>query len=139
RGGKLAVQVTDSEKKSISGVEVQFQDWGIWHGVDWQARTDTDGRFEWANAPLEKVQLDFRKPGFITSRRLLVPTEHTIELKRALVLSGHVTEEQSGKPIEKFKIAWANRKDWLDNALYSGRIEGNHGRYEIDLNNVYDQ
>jgi Carboxypeptidase regulatory-like domain len=73
----------------------------------WSAESGPDGRIEWNSAPTEQVlNLCASKPGWLMTRGIMVKAdwqEHTIKLRRALLVTGRVTDADTGETIQEVK------------------------------------
>lgn len=137
QGGLLEVEITDRGGQPIPGVELHFEDWSIWQGIDWKAGTDENGRVVWPNAPEEKFQVHLEKEGIVTTARTLQGGQkRTIELDRTLKIMAQVVDAETKEPIEKFKVAYADRESYLvHNRQFA--MAGQNGRMMIDLNKLH--
>ena len=129
-GVPLEGKVTDSEGKLIAGAKVTLK--GS-HGVrpsnpadPASPETDADGRFRLDKVRTGMVRLDVSAEGFVAAEREFSAREGakpvTIELQRALALSGRVTDT-SGNPIEEAHVyAWHN--DWRGHPRDRTNAEG---------------
>jgi hypothetical protein len=112
-GGTIHGQIVDSENKPIEGALVTANRWRSYGSIDWQSKTGPDGYFEWNNAPEDEVLFNITKAGYMSICDLPVvcdSNECTIEMYRALRISGKVVDAESDKPIDKFKLIYM--VDW---------------------------
>ncbi len=107
-GGVLRLRVEDENGEPIPGGFVALTGpAGVYSPqMSWMAGTGPDGRVEWTSAPADqRLNLGVsRLPEFATSRGILVKAdgeEHVIRLRRALTISGRVTDAQTGEPIRE--------------------------------------
>jgi len=81
-----------------------------WRGhrsLRWRVNTDSQGRFEWKDAPPDEVQFDMGKKGYMSVRHLPLSAsddEYVVVMYRALQLSGMVVDAISNEPIREFKV-----------------------------------
>jgi len=99
----LSGRFVDTQGKPIAGAYVYMSGWrGSWAlGVN--LKTDADGRFRWEDAPDDSVQIDAGREGYDGVYRLdVVAGEDGLNLtfKRTLTISGRLTDEATGKPID---------------------------------------
>jgi Carboxypeptidase regulatory-like domain len=104
----LRGRVVDSQGRSIAGALVA-PTLGLANGrLDWEARTDEFGRFQWFESPASgTILLDVRKRGFrqIQYREVAAGMEDlTLTLHRPPHLHGTVTDAETGRPIERFTL-----------------------------------
>jgi RNA polymerase sigma factor (sigma-70 family) len=104
----LKFRVLDESGHAIQGADVVLENW--WgHRTSlryWQA-SDSDGRVQWLSAPKGELEFCVLKSGYRTTRQhkfVADDAEHTFVLHPALMLSGRVTDADSGKPVENFKM-----------------------------------
>lgn len=74
-----------------------------------QLKTDSDGRFEWKEAPGSGVQADISAAGFAAKNRLAVASDldQEIELTPPTPIKGTVVDRDTGQPIEAFSLTLA--------------------------------
>jgi len=124
-GGVFRGQVLDEEGKPVEDAGIYCRRWKTQQGhiVSLTGRTDAEGRFTVADAPL-KGELEFyvSKKGFlIHNSSISLPVEsYHATLYRPPVLSGTVLDDQTGQPVADFEltqgILWptSSRLSWLD-------------------------
>ena len=101
-------RVVDSQGRPVAGAMVT-PTWGFGRGkLEWEARTDADGRFQWFEAPASGTfPIEVWHPGFrpIEFREVAAGMEDlTLTLHRPQHLHGTVTDADSGRPIERFTL-----------------------------------
>src|SRR5262249_47560608 len=108
----LRGRVVDSQGRPIPGALVT-PTWGLGNGkLDWEARPDAGGRFQWFEAPAAgTIRIDVSKPHFrqIQDRQIAAGAEDvTLTLHRPQHLHGAVTDAETGRPVERFIVisAW---------------------------------
>lgn len=104
----LSGRVLDSEGKPLEGVQVS--DAGD-HSSDytWRTMTDSDGRFQWENAPAGRVTVHATKEGFsrVPEQRPPAPgEEYVIRMDRraTIFLEGRVFDAETSAPIGAFAL-----------------------------------
>ena len=103
----IAGLVVDPEGKPIAGVEVLVDGWRGFRTLEWQAKTGTDGRFRWDNAPIDSVWITAYQEGLISIRNREVPATEgvaLIKMNRTLAVSGTVVDSRTRRPIEAFTL-----------------------------------
>jgi protocatechuate 3,4-dioxygenase beta subunit len=133
-GRSLRVRVVDSRGAPLAGTYVCVDTWRGHRSLEWNTKTDANGRFTWDCAPPDEVLFDFLKIGYRNTRRVPLTAsdeEQTIVLLKPLSLSGRVKEAQTDRPVEAFRLisgyAFANRRicwRWEHAVAFSG------GRYQ---------
>jgi beta-lactamase regulating signal transducer with metallopeptidase domain/peroxiredoxin len=137
KGQKLQGQILDNEGTPVTGARLTFLDWSIWQGVKWETVSDEQGRFQWTDAPAERFRLRIERDGFITQEKNLDGGgEQAIRLNHVLKLAGKVVDARSQKPVERFRICWADSGDRLQQ-LRRFSMEGSNGVYSVDLGKMY--
>ena len=112
----LRGRVVDSQGRPIADALVT-PTWGLGNGrLDWEARTDAEGRFRWFEAPAAgTIRIDVSKPHFrqIQDRQIAAGAEDvTLTLHRPQHLHGTVTDAETGRPIERFILISAWGPPW---------------------------
>jgi len=100
----LAGRFIDTKGSPIEGAYIYMSGWrGSWAlGVN--LKTDVDGRFRWEDAPADSVQITAGRDGYDgVYRHNVVASEGEVKLtlKRVLTISGSLTGERTGKPVEQ--------------------------------------
>ena len=94
---------------------MQAFNWRGHSSVDWQTRTDAEGRFAWRDAPSDVVSYNILKPGFMPVRRRWYKAsdqQYRITLNRPLRIRGSVVDQKTGKPIDGFTVVPALIAIW---------------------------
>lgn len=137
-GALLRLRLMDEYGLEVAGARVLLEQWGeVRHKLKWEAESGADGRILWNSAPREgELQLCAIKDGWCYTRDIKLRAdsqEHVITMRRALVVTGRVTEAGTGRPIEQMKAfpgygegqySWerlATRRS--TNGLYTVRFE----------------
>ena len=111
-GNELRLKVMDVQGNAIPDVRVMIEQWrGISSGIigaqsklfdgTSPERTDEQGEFVWTSAPDEAVRIRLSKRGWSGFEGELVATDvtHEITLHSAVVISGIVLDDVTGKPV----------------------------------------
>ena len=75
--------------------------------VEFQRKTDKEGRIEWEGAPDQELSFGISASGYMSASRVKARPdglEHVITLPLALTISGTVRDASSGQPVPKFRI-----------------------------------
>jgi RNA polymerase sigma factor (sigma-70 family) len=74
--------------------------------VNFEARTDSEGRIVWLDAPEQALPFCVNARGYLEARSVVRPAdeEHVITLVPALVISGTVRDAQSGELLPRFRL-----------------------------------
>ncbi len=133
-GSVLRGKVVDIEGKPVAGAFFGADTWRGHRSLRLHIITDKDGRFEWRNAPKDVVLYDAGKAGYMSSRHVPLTADdrdHIITLHPELVVTGRVTDAQTGRPLPRFRLirgqqgANPDRTHWAENEA----IEITDGRY----------
>jgi beta-lactamase regulating signal transducer with metallopeptidase domain/protocatechuate 3,4-dioxygenase beta subunit len=109
RGRTISCRALDTEGKPLKGARTVVQP----HPENtayslWMKETDADGEFQIPNMPENDVAVTVLKSGYIAVRDFVVgASEHeaVITLRRAMSVSGTITDAKSKQPIPNFEIA----------------------------------
>ncbi len=137
----LRGRVQDVDGKPIAKASVQLPDYrndGL--ALQWQGETDAEGRFTWAGAPTNEVNLLISAPGYAPLLRPLRATrdEQVITLRdgylERLRLSGSVVDADSGEPVPFFQV----KAHLADRGALPGylkeTVEGRLGAFDLEMN-----
>ena len=134
RAATLRGRVVDVEGKPVAGAIVGADTWRRRRTLSLRATTGADGRFEWRGAARDVVVYDAFKRGYMSSRQVpLIASdrEHAITLHPELVITGRVTDAETGRPVPGFRLILGRkypRRDethWAENEA----VEVAGGRY----------
>jgi len=136
-GAKLVARVLDENDKPVAGARASIYTGARWPDRDWSATTDRNGVFEWPDAPAQAVGLDIVKDGFIPGSKKVSASASNIDikLKKALLISGKVSDAKTGKKIGRFEIDWVDRDNAKD---FDGGYEmttslHSNGVFQVDV------
>jgi RNA polymerase sigma factor (sigma-70 family) len=115
----LNVRVVDEAGQGIAGAKAHIQNWwGRSSTLDqhWPSQTDGEGRLQWLGAPRGELQIEFWQDGYRYSRTNKLAAdgqEHTIVLHPSASVSGHVTDADTGKLVERFRLTLGHAQPWV--------------------------
>jgi beta-lactamase regulating signal transducer with metallopeptidase domain/protocatechuate 3,4-dioxygenase beta subunit len=123
-GSLLRVRVVDVQGKPVAGAGIFADTWRGHRSIHFRAETGLDGRFEWRSAPKDVVLYDLLKEDYMPTR--LTPLtaserEQTVILYPKLVITGRVTDAETGRPVPKYRVVkgwqsgWQDRIAWFEN------------------------
>jgi RNA polymerase sigma factor (sigma-70 family) len=140
-GAVLRVRVFDEAGLAVRDAEVGMEQWGEnRHDFAWRAKTDFDGRIEWASAPAGvELELFARKDGFCYTRDVKLMAdgeEHSITLQHALQVFGRVVDAEAGWGVRDFHATpgygTANRFSASELRWYGGStVRGTNGMFRL--------
>ena len=137
-GSILRVRVVDVQGKPVAGANIVADTWRGHRSIEFQAQTDQDGRFAWPSAPKGVVLYNIRKEDYMGMETELTASEReqTVTLHPKLVVSGRVTDAETGRPVPKFRAVrgWKRSSgrdiNWSDNL--SIEVTGGHFTVPFD-------
>lgn len=91
--------------------------------VDFNGKSDSNGKIIWSNAPIGELKFEFSAPGYIRSEDFYFTAdgqEHVVTLSPALVISGTVRDADSGELIPHFKMGIG----WPEQNYQTGQTNG---------------
>jgi RNA polymerase sigma factor (sigma-70 family) len=152
RSGRLIRgRVVDNQGQPVEGVTVRVGKWRSREVLDWEAKTDAQGRFRWENAPPGKITLiahsraGLSEPIEISAAAVANPAEAVIVAKTPLKLRGAVVDAASGRPVPRIRVIPGSTEVLPDRRemtrwRYEGARTFDAGRFEIDFDPyVYDR
>jgi hypothetical protein len=103
----LIVRTVDPQGRPLADTSVFLYGWHGLFSLSFQGHTDANGRLGWNEAPTDAANYQIRHAGYL----LLMPQplagtgrEQTLTMLPELKINGTVVDEESGKPIEKFRV-----------------------------------
>ncbi len=120
----LKGRVVDESGQPIPQAQVGVRQWRGGYYLDWNAKTDMQGRFRWDEAPVDafwlSVDAEGRESEWVQNV-VAGPDERVIVLKKKVKITGRVVDAASGQPVPTFKaflgrergdgITWWDRYD----------------------------
>lgn len=143
-GDTIRLQIVDPQGKPISGVTVIPDTWREHRSiVDPHNRgtTDENGIWEWNHAPQDVLYTIFKTGRMGIKTDLLSPQRepHKLTMYPMAIVTGTVTDEETGEPIEKFNFlegVWWKPEDTRP-ALQRLRTQiGRDGRYRLEFDDA---
>lgn len=139
----IKARVIDPKGNPVPGANVYAEYWRGFRSLKWQSKSDSDGRFQWDNAPADEVEFDVDKSGKMRISRVeLIASdkEHEIVMGQQLVVSGTVVDADSNEPITDFSICQGIQ--WEDKRLHwncreSDMQDFGNGQYKITFGYPY--
>lgn len=93
--------------------------------AEFEGRSDSEGRVEWAQAPADELTFDFAATGYMRREQVKVPAdgvEHTITLLSALKIIGDVRDATTKAPVTKFRVV----AGWPSDSIAPGQKQQIH-------------
>lgn len=138
-GRTIHGRVVDSDGKPVNGVNVSAWSWrGHSKRLHLEAKSDADGAFSLADAPVDEVQFGFRKEGYMgVDNFSMSPSggKYSVTMKSPLKIIGSVVDAETGKPLEKFSLIEGIGYDDGRAPEWEGASAKtiSNGRYEITI------
>ena len=117
RGKTLVLKVVDENKVPVTGANVWYDTFENTHSpdatlppavqVEFSEKTDKNGLVTWFDAPDRRLTFDVHAKGFMrVSDLAFYPDgkEHQVVLPSALVVTGTITDQESGEPIPAVRM-----------------------------------
>jgi RNA polymerase sigma factor (sigma-70 family) len=115
RGKILRLRVANQSGQPVSGADVILDTLpsGLINAratsvqADFAAKTDSEGRMVWSNAPDAQLEFAIMASGYMRRDQVkAIPdgNEHVVTLPPAVVISGTVRDTETGQPIPRFRI-----------------------------------
>ena len=141
-GNVLRGRVVDTDGNPIAGAGVAMDTWRGCRTLAMRVSTDSEGRFEWTDAPSDEVLVDVFEDGYMSTRRQALTageTEPVITLVPVLSISGTVVDDETGEPVEQFRLIEGIRWDDVRPPYWSrdNAKTQRDGRYEVSFDYPY--
>ena len=129
-GSLLRVKVVDIQGEPIAGAFFEADTWRTHRSIHFRTETGPDGRVEWRSVPKDEVLYDIGKSEYMSIRHVALTAserEQTVILHPKLVISGRVTDAETGRLLPAFHVVQGQRFekqariDWSENAARTSR------------------
>lgn len=129
-GAVLRLKLVDERGDPVGGATVGLEQWGEHRQkLKWSAESDPGGRIEWNSAQREgELELYAKKPDWCYTRDIRLKAdgeEHLVAMRRALEVTGRVTDAATGEPVAEAKA-------------FPGYGEGEHAWERLDTRHSAD-
>jgi beta-lactamase regulating signal transducer with metallopeptidase domain len=136
-GPILRVRVADVQGKPVAGAYVVADTWRGHRSIDFHAETDQDGRLAWRSAPKDLVLYNIGHERYMSIEAELAASEReqTVTLHPKLVISGRVTDAETGRPVLKFRAVKGRKGGTPPRIAWSESmaIEVEGGQYSVSF------
>ncbi len=140
-GGTIRGRVVDDAGRPVEGASVGARKWRGLRLLRWTTQTDAEGRFVWVHAPLDEVELNIGKKGYMAifhESMVARDEQYLVTLHKELEVSGSVIDAETREPVETFTcfrgIRWENgRMSWPR----FEPIQGKDGHYSVTFHQPY--
>lgn len=131
----LRARVTNGDNEALAGADVRIEPHATKAQIlDWETKTDRNGRFEWAAAPEKPVVFMINASNYPPRKVTLTsgPAEHLIRIRKEnkdqIRITGKVVAVETKQPIEKFTV---NNTQEYGNLSLSA--EGSKGEFSLEV------
>ena len=136
RAATLRGRIVNVEGEPVAGAVIGADTWRKRRSRSFRATTGADGRFEWRGAPHDVVVYDVFKLGYMSSRQVPLTAsdrEQVITLHPELVITGRVTDTETGRPVPGFRLVRGQKYPRWDQVHWAENeaVEVAGGRYTI--------
>ena len=147
KGAVVRGRVVDESGKPVADALISLEKWKDILRLGY-IRTDADGRFVWTSAPPDPVTASISKMGYARQSIALAPSDdekkfvlHEVgvtdpfgrPMTVAMRVRGSVVDEQTGQPIEKFKVLVNAYNKQNPRTWHTGNADGSRGKYEVPM------
>lgn len=141
-GHTIRGRIVDTAGHPVAGALIMADTWRGYRSLKWHSHTDTEGRFQWNEAPDDEVLIDISKEGYMSVRQYnMSPSEQEYEITMPDILKihGKVVDADTNEPISEFKLL--SGIDYGDNRPISWRRRNpkifTQGHYETRFTNPH--
>jgi protocatechuate 3,4-dioxygenase beta subunit len=103
---KIAGKVVDGSGRGVPNAQINVDTWQGQRTLQANFRTDSTGSFHWNDAPAEAVIANVYAPNVrsVDNQTLTPDQDNVIHLGKVSHIRGTVTDAETGKAIDKFKV-----------------------------------
>ncbi|MCK4628560.1 MAG: carboxypeptidase regulatory-like domain-containing protein, partial [Sedimentisphaerales bacterium] len=137
-------RVVDEQQNPIAKAYVRASKWGKYdfreRASGWFSYTDPNGYFSWTEAPEDELDFVVGHERYMWNYIKMAPSEndYVITLKPAIRIHGTVTDAETGKPIERFRLFPA---EYIGGDINFQRLDAKlytNGQFDFNHNNSYN-
>ena len=131
-GHVLRGRVVDAEGRPLEGVSIQPTSWRGNRIYGDPIETDKEGRFRWRGAPADAAEYYISKPGYMAQQDvpfMVSEEELVITLYPQLIISGRVTDAETGELLPEFHIQYATLREVDRPIFWRGNLLCKAGSY----------
>ncbi len=105
---RISGKVVNAKGHPVRDANVNLVSWRGFNTLDARFRTDSGGYFHWNDAPADSVTVRVNARGLrgVDDQVLIPDQENVIKLGSVSQVRGTVTDAQTGKPIENYRITF---------------------------------
>ncbi|MHC4638796.1 MAG: redoxin domain-containing protein [Planctomycetota bacterium] len=139
-GHTIRGRIVDVNNNPIPVVSVLTSSWRGQRSLNWKTVTDSEGYFEWNNAPPDEVNFNFSKGGYMIISNMPMShlaDEYLLTMYPQLNISGMVYDADTNEPVRDFSITtgmkWNRTSNIFWNSAQRKSGSGREGSYEYDF------
>ncbi|MDD5011536.1 MAG: carboxypeptidase regulatory-like domain-containing protein [Phycisphaerae bacterium] len=106
-GNIIRGTVINTDNLPLEGASVKVSSWQGVKSLNFETKTDTNGYFEWLDAPEDEVLFDIQAEGYMSAQKFPMKSgddDYVITLSLPSTIGGSVASSEPDIPIENFKI-----------------------------------
>ncbi|PKL48436.1 MAG: hypothetical protein CVV39_04370 [Planctomycetes bacterium HGW-Planctomycetes-1] len=99
--------VINTDNFPLEDAAVKVSSWQGVRSLNFETKTDTNGYFEWLDAPEDEVLFDIHAEGYMSMQKFPMKSgddDYVITLSMPSTIGGSVTSSEPDIPVERFKI-----------------------------------
>lgn len=133
----LKGRVVDSQGKPIAGALVVIDTWRSCRSLGVYLKTDSDGRYQWDDAPADSVLVNASHIGFVSAtwQQVSPDQEGLFTLKRSMSISGRIRDAKTEKGIDNVRIEVATIDPKTQELAWASNngVFANQGHLQADI------
>ncbi|MBC7785007.1 MAG: sigma-70 family RNA polymerase sigma factor [Burkholderiales bacterium] len=129
--------VVDENNAPVRGATVGLSQWRDMQLINWKGKTDSAGKFTWAEAPNDEVEITIAAPKKMPMTVVMKPggAPSPVTLYPSMEIVGKVIDVDTREPVQEFTMTYGTRNRGSDNVSwqsYYTRTIAN-GKYEATM------
>ena len=138
----IRARVVDINDTPLKDVYARTSSWHGFSSLNFEAKTDANGFFQWTGAPADEVLFDLYKPGCmrISNFGMTSKNDYVITLLPPFRISGTVTSSDPNRPVNNFKITQGIYRNDSNQILWQEFVSSvfSDNRYELTVTEPYE-
>lgn len=138
----IRARVVDINDTPLKDVYARTLSWHGFSSLNFEAKTDANGFFQWTGAPADEVLFDLYKPGYmrISNFGMTSKNDYVITLLPPFRISGTVTSSDPNRPVNNFKITQGIYRNDSNQILWQEFVSSvfSDNRYELTVTEPYE-
>ena len=142
-GSLVRGKVVDIQGKPVAQAWFGVETWRGQRSIHFRVNTGKDGGFEWKNAPKDVVLYSAGKFGYMSSRHVALSAtdrEQVVTLHPELVITGRVSDADTGRPVPKFRLIRGHQGGEPDKTYWAENeaVVVTDGRYTVRFSEPWE-